>query len=118
MNARSAFSLWLNESEQVQSGMDKCDNPTRILTVGVIGPQPMTPRLSRSECLNEVFIFPFPDKRRRNLDCAVANWLVSFAGALFGTPASRKHVAGRLLARPDETTGGTSNTVSSGLLAW
>jgi hypothetical protein len=40
------------------------------------------------------------------------------AGAPSGTLAARKHVVVFLLAHPDETTGGISNTVSSGPLAW
>jgi hypothetical protein len=58
------------------------------------------------------------DKRSRNQDSVVANWLVFLAGAPSGTPAVRKHVVGFLLAHPDETTAGISNTVSSGPLAW
>jgi hypothetical protein len=58
------------------------------------------------------------DKRWRNSDSAAANSLVFFAAVPFGTPAVRKHVVALLLAHPDETTAGISNTVSSGPLAW
>ena len=58
------------------------------------------------------------DKRWRSPDSAAANSLVFSAGAPSGTLAARKHVVVFLLAHPDETTGGISNTVSSGPLAW
>jgi hypothetical protein len=58
------------------------------------------------------------DKRWRNSDSAAANSLVFFAAVPFGTPAVRKHVVGLLLAHPDETTAGISNTVFFAPLAW
>jgi hypothetical protein len=47
-----------------------------------------------------------------------ANWLVFFAGASCGSLAGSRRAGGLPLAGPAETTGGISNTVSSGPLAW